>query len=51
MAREARKVGLKNSWILALESLERLMVVKRTIERIWAQGSTPVFGGHLEVQG
>jgi hypothetical protein len=43
VAREARKDGLKNSWILALESLERLMVIKRTIERIWAQGSTPVF--------
>ncbi|MCG2882268.1 MAG: DNA double-strand break repair nuclease NurA [Acidilobus sp.] len=43
VAREAKKDGLKNSWILALESLERLIVVKRTIEHIWAQGSTPVF--------
>ncbi len=43
IAAEARRRGLGNSWIDALENLERLVVFRYALETIWASGSTPVF--------
>ncbi|MGC9210074.1 MAG: DNA double-strand break repair nuclease NurA [Acidilobus sp.] len=39
----ARRRGLRHSWLDALENLERLIVLRDTLETIWGRGSTPVF--------